>query len=203
VPPAQRVRAALAAAYGGDGARSYADGHRWLRTALRDRDCAAFEAATRLLVEQLPRTLFKRAVESERGALRESVYHAALFGALTACAPPGVDVQPQASTHRGIADIIVRFAGAGAAPLAGAVWVLEVGMGGAGDAAAKLKQPQAYARAVTAAEVHCCAILIDEVQPASSAAVRAAEGGELVAFAWSRRAAEGRFERILPASAAV
>ena len=173
--------------------------------ALRERDRAAFEAATRLLFEQLPRTLFKRAVEDERGALRESVYHAALFGALTACAPAGVDVQPQAPTHRGIADIIVRFAGAGAgaAPsAAAAVWVLEVGMGGTSDAAAKLQQPQAYARAVTAeAQVHCCAILIAEVQPASSAAARAAAGGELVTCAWSWRTAAGGFERVLPAGA--
>ena len=171
--------------------------------ALRERDRAAFEAATRLLFEQLPRTLFKRAVEDERGALRESVYHAALFGALTACAPPGVDVQPQAPTHRGIADIIVRFAGAGAgaAPsAAAALWVLEVGMGGTSDAAAKLQQPQAYARAVTAeAQVHCCAILIAEVQPASSAAARAAAGGELVTCAWSWRTAAGGFERVPPA----
>jgi hypothetical protein len=173
--------------------------------ALRDRDRAAFEAATRLLFEQLPRTLFKRAVEDERGTLREGVYHAALFGALTACAPPGVDVQPQASTHRGIADIIVRFSGAGgAAPSAAkvaagaaAVWVLEVGIGGTGDAAAKLQQPQAYARAVTAAaDVHCCAILVAEVQPAA----RAAEGSELVTCAWSRRTDAGSFERVLPAS---
>ena len=170
--------------------------------ALRGRDRAAFEAATRLLFEQLPRTLFKRAVDDERGALRESVYHAALFGALTACAPPGVDVQPQAATHRGVADIVIRFAGAdaGDAPTAAAaaVWVLEVGMGGAGDAAAKLLQPQAYARAATAAEVLCCAILVAEVLPASSAPDRAAvEGAELVAYAWSRRTAAGTFERVL------
>jgi hypothetical protein len=168
--------------------------------ALRGRDRAAFEAATRLLFEQLPRTLFKRAVDDERGALREAVYHAALFGALTACAPPGVDVQPQAPTHRGAADIVVRFAGAGAAPPAAAVWVLEVGMGGGDDAAAaKLQQPQAYARAVAAeAEVHCCAILVAEVLPASAAADRVGGGAELVACAWSRRTDAGHFERVLP-----
>ena len=127
--------------------------------------------------------------------------------ALTACAPPGVDVQPQASTHRGVADIIVRFAGADAgaavpSSAAAAVWVLEVGMGGAGDAAAKLEQPQACARAVpAAAEVHCCAILVAEVLPASAAAAaRAAESAVLVSCAWSWRSAAGRFERILPAS---
>ena len=121
-----------------------------------------------------------------------------------ACAPPGVDVQPQAATHRGAADIVVRFAGAdGGAELASAaaVWVLEVGMGGAGDAAAKLQQPQAYARALAAAaEVHCCAILVAEVLPASAAANRAGGGAELVACAWSRRTAAGRFESVLPAS---
>ena len=167
--------------------------------ALRGRDRAAFEAATRLLFEMLPRTLFKRAVNDERGALRESVFHAALFGALTACAPSGVDVQPQAATHRGVADIVIRFAGADAAPTSeAAVWVLEVGMGGAGDAAAKLLQPQAYARAVTATDVLCCAILVAEVLPASSAPDRAAvEGAELIACAWSRRTAAGTFERVL------
>ena len=162
--------------------------------ALRGRDRAAFEAATRLLFEQLPRTLFKRAVEDERGVLREAVYHAALFGALTACAPPGVDVQPQAPTHRGIADIIIRFGGA----TPPAVWILEVGIGRAGDAAAKLLQPQAYARAAAAAlaEVHCCAVLVANVQPATTAAGRAANGDELVSYAWSRRTAEGGFERV-------
>ena len=182
--------------------------------ALRDRDRAAFEKATRLLFEQLPRTLFKRVVKGERAVLREAVYHAALFGALTACAPLGVDVQPQASTHRGVADIVIRFAGAaGAGGSAGAgtsppaaMWVLEVGMGGAGDAAAKLLQPQAYALAA-GADVHCCAILVAGVPPAASAsaaAVAAAAatrsaasgGGELVFFAWSRRAAAGHFERV-------
>jgi hypothetical protein len=83
--------------------------------ALRARDRAAFERATRLLLEQLPRTLFKRSVKGERAGLREAVYHAALFGALTACAPPGVDVQPQASTHCSVADIVIRFAGAASA----------------------------------------------------------------------------------------
>ena len=59
-------------------------------------------------------------------------------------------------------------------------------MGGTSDAAAKLQQPQACARAVTAAaQVHCCAILIAEVQPASSAVARAAAGGGLVTCAWS------------------
>ena len=180
--------------------------------ALRDRDRAVFEKATRLLFEQLPRTLFKRAVKGERAMLREAVYHAALFGALTACAPLGVDVQPQASTHRGVADIVIRFAGAaGAGGSAGAgtsppaaMWVLEVGMGGAGDAAAKLLQPQTYAlAAVAGADVHCCAILVAGVPPAASAAAAAAAagsaadgGGELVFFAWSRRAAAGHFERV-------
>ena len=131
-----------------------------------------------------------------------------------ACAPAGGDVQPQASTHRGVADIVLRFAGAaGAGGSAGAsaspaaaVWVLEVGMGGTGDAAAKLLQPQAYALAA-GADVHCCAILVAGVPPAASAsaaAVAAAAatrsaasgGGELVFFAWSRRAAAGHFERV-------
>ena len=151
-------------------------------------------------------------MEGERAVLREAVYNAALFGALTACAPPGVDVQPQASTHRGVADIVIRFAGAagaggsagaGASP-APAVWLLEVGLGGAGDAAAKLLQPQTYAlAAAAAADVHCCAIVVAGVPPAASAAVAAVvaagsaadDGGELVFFAWSRQAAAGHFER--------
>jgi hypothetical protein len=193
--------------------------------ALRARDRAAFEAATRLLFEQLPRTLFKRAVKGERTVLREAVYHAALFGALTACAPPSVDVQPQAATHRGTADIVIRFAGAGAGGIAGAsasppaaVWVLEVGMGGAGDAAAKLLQSQEYALAAAAeADVHCCTIIVAVVSPAASAAAAAAaaaavaaaaaaggaagSGGQLVSFAWSPPGRGGRRKASLSASA--
>ena len=160
--------------------------------ALSERDAAAFEAATSLIFEKLPRTLFKRTVAGERASLRESVYHGALGTALLICAPPGVTVEQQAATHRGLADIVVKFSGDATHPPA--VWVLEVGIGGACDAAAKVLQLQAYARAVDSqADVHCCAILIANVPPASSAKGRAPFGsGDLVHFAWSQqRTADG------------
>ena len=158
--------------------------------ALGKRDVAAFEAATSLIFEMLPRTLFKRTVQGERVSLRESAYHAALGAALLTCAPPGVDVELVA-THRGLADIVVKFSGDANRPPA--EWVLEVGIGGAKDAAAKALQLQAYAKAVDPrVDLRCCAILIANVPPASSAKGRTPIG-DLAHFAWIQRMADGTF----------
>jgi hypothetical protein len=159
--------------------------------ALDERDVAAFEASTSLIFEMLPRTLFKRTVKGERVSLRESVYHAALGTVLLTCAPPGVNVEQQAATHRGLVDIVVKFSGDATHPPA--VWLLEIGIGGAKDAAAKALQLQAYARAVDShVDVRCCAILIANVPPASSAKSRAPIGN-LVRFAWTQHMADGTF----------
>ena len=147
--------------------------------ALRTRDRAAFSSEVVLLFERLPRSLFKR----DSGGvldLREAVYHASLFSVLKSVAPQGVDVQIEASSMRGRADIVVKFAG----PPRASAWVVEVGLGS--DAATKLPQAQGYAKALGEPDVFCCAITVksggNDAKPASVSA-----GGALVAIEWSRR----------------
>jgi hypothetical protein len=146
-----------------------------LAVALRARDRAAFSTATTLLFEQIPRTLFKTSKGDVRP--REAVYHAALFSALKATAPPNVDVQIQVSSARGLADIVITFSDAPHA----AAWVIEVGLGS--KAAAKLPQAQQYAQALGVSDVSCCAIVVD----ADSKSASVAAGGAIGAYAWSQR----------------
>jgi len=148
--------------------------------ALRVRDRLAFSAEATLLLERIPGSLFKRDSGGDVGP-REAVYHAALFSALVATAPPGVDVQPQVAVKRGVADIIVKFAGSPR----GEAWVVEVGVGG-GGVAAKLLQAQAYAAAYAEPDLYCCALV---VKPANSASVAA--GGAAVEIAWTRHVGGG------------
>jgi hypothetical protein len=156
--------------------------------ALRTRDRAAFSSEVVLLFERLPRTLFKR----DSGGvldLREAVYHASLFSVLKSVAPQGVDVQIEASSMRGRADIVVKFAG----PPRASAWVVEVGLGS--DAATKLPQAQGYAKALGEPDVFCCAITVksggNDAKPASVSA-----GGALVAIEWSRRVGSDRWARV-------
>ena len=155
--------------------------------ALRTCDRKAFSAEVVLLLERLPRSLFKRGSGGDLGP-REAVYHASLFSVLKVVAPHGVDVQIEVSSMRGRADIIVKFAGA---PRASA-WVVEVGLGS--DAAAKLPQAQEYAKALSEPDVYCCAVAIkyggDDAKPASVSA-----GGALVAIEWSQRVGSDGWSR--------
>jgi hypothetical protein len=183
--------------------------------ALHLRDRAAFQAAAAVLLESVPRTIFKRAGSaksqakhrSEKGpeggpeggsegggaavslaSVPESVYHGALFGALATCAPPGVRVLPQAPSSRGLADIVVEFGDVSGPGAIGPVWILELGVGGAPSA--KLAQAQAYSsRYADEVVVLCCAV----VAPAPREARSASQGGAGAAFsfAWSRRAQGG------------
>lgn len=140
--------------------------------ALRDCDRTAFVGEVELLFAKIPNTLFKR--DSGKVPLRESVFHAALFSALIATSPPGVDVQIQVSVNSGIADIVVTFPGS--------IWVLEIGVGG--SASAKLHQPCRYSEAFRATQLFCCAIVIAAARP--SASVASSEVA-LCSFAWARR----------------
>ena len=160
--------------------------------ALRSRNRAAFSAELVLLLERLPRSLFKRDSGGDLGP-REAVYHASLFSVLKSVAPQGVDVQIEASSMRGRADIVVKFSGT---PRASA-WVVEVGLGN--DAAAKLPQAQEYAKALSEPDVFCCSVAVavavksggDDAKPASVSA-----GGALVAIEWSRREGSGGWVRV-------
>jgi hypothetical protein len=145
--------------------------------ALRSRDRAAFSTAAMLLLERIPRALFKR--DSCSGGdvgPREAVYHAALYAALVSTAPPGVCVQIQAASLRGQADVIIRFAGAPHP----AAWVIEVGLGA--TPAAKLPQARDYARALDEPDVYVCALVVMPIPPAS-----VASGGAAVIMEWTRR----------------
>jgi hypothetical protein len=144
--------------------------------ALRSRDRAAFSAAVTRLFELIPRTLFKRDSGGDVGP-REAVYHAALFAALKATEFSDVSVQIQWSSQRGVADLVVVFSGA---PHAAAAWVIEIGLGN--DAAAKLPQAQVYAQALGAANVFCCAIVVNK--DSKSASVTADNAA--LAVAWSQ-----------------
>jgi hypothetical protein len=173
-----------------------------LTAALVKRDRVAFEALVKLIVENLPRTLFKAAgagggggagaagadegddggaaaAQAAQERRREAVYHASLFTALKVTAPADVSVGPQAASLRGIADIIVRFSGAPRVT----VWAIEVGLGS--DPARKLPQAREYARvhAAEGAEAWACALTVPAVPPASKAT---AAGAPLPAalFAW-------------------
>lgn len=139
---------------------------------LRDCNRTAFVSEVKLLFEKIPNSLFRR--DSERVSLRESVFHAALFSALIATSPPGVDVQIQVAFNSGIADIVVTFPGS--------VWVLEIGVGG--SASAKLRQPCLYSAAFRATELFCCAIVIAAARPSASVA---SSDVALCSFAWARR----------------
>ena len=108
---------------------------------------------------------------------REAVYHAALFVALKAAEFSNITVQIQSSSQQGVADIVVLFKGAPPT----AAWVIEIGVGK--DAAAKLPQAQRYALAIDAADVFCCAIVVDK--HAKSASVTA--NNAALALAWSHR----------------
>ena len=148
--------------------------------ALRSRDRFAFSEAVTLLFEQIPRSLFKSGMGVDDGGLplREAFYHAALFAALKSAALPDTNVQIQVPSVRGLADIVVTFSGA---PRVTA-WVIEIGLGV--DAAAKLPQAQQYAQALSAADVFCCAIVVNA--DLKSASVSPASG-VAVAVAWSQR----------------
>jgi hypothetical protein len=150
--------------------------------ALRSRDRAAFSTAVTLLLERIPRALFKRDSGGDVGP-REAVYYAALFAALVSTAPPGVCVQIQAASLRGQADVIIRFAGAPRP----AAWVIEVGIGA--TPAAKLPQARDYARALDEPEVFVCALVVMPTPPAS-----VAPGGAAVAMEWTRRVSGGTWE---------
>ena len=79
----------------------------------------------------------------------------------------------------GRADSGVRFGG-------GVAWVLEIGVGGAGDAEKKLLQAQAYGSDRSEEEVLCGSVVV--VSQASASA--AEDATRRVAFAWSRRKTE-------------
>ena len=79
--------------------------------ALRDRNREAFSAAVALILERLPRSLFKRDSGGDVGP-RVAVYHGALYTVLKATAPAGVDTQLQVASLRGVADLIISFSGA-------------------------------------------------------------------------------------------
>ena len=156
--------------------------------ALRSRDRAAFSAQVVLLLARLPRSLFKRDSGGEIHP-REAVYHAALFSVLKSVAPHGIIVQIEVSVGSGRADIIVTFADAQRA----SAWVIEVGLGS--DAAAKLPQAQAYAKALDEPDVFCCAVVVKSGgDDAKSASVSA--DGALVAIAWSQRVGSGGWVRV-------
>ena len=156
--------------------------------ALHSRDRTAFAVAATRLLERLPRSLFKRDSGGDVGP-REAVYHAALFSALKATAPHGVDAQIQVSSLHGVADVVVTFSGA-PHPTA---WVIEIGLGS--DAATKLLQAQDYARALSEADVCCCGIVVKSGPGSTPASVQAGSGAA-VAFAWSRRVGDA-WERVV------
>ena len=146
--------------------------------ALRDRNREAFSAAVTRILEQLPRSLFKRDSGGDVGP-REAVYHGSLFSVLKATAPAGVDAQLQVASLRGVADLIISFSGAPRA----AAWVLEIGLGS--DATAKLPQAQDYAAARSEPDVYCCSVVVKAGKGAEPASMAA--GGAAVELAWSRR----------------
>jgi hypothetical protein len=149
-----------------------------LAAALNARDRAAFSDFASLLFARIPRTLFKVDPGGAVGP-REAVYHAALFAALMAAAPPGVSVEIEASSLPGRADIIVRFS-----PPRAEAWVIDVALGA--NAKAKLGQVQAYALALSEPDVYCCAVLVRAGKGTRSASAAAARGA-LVTTAWSAR----------------
>jgi hypothetical protein len=170
-----------------------------LTAALLARDRAAFTAMASLLVAKTPRTIYKKAPKGAEDLSRESIYHGVLFGALVAAAPNGVDVSVEVSVNVGIADIIVKFAGAQPAD-----WVLEVCITGSQDPRAQLTkkaaQAQSYAAAFGEAELYCCAMVAQTAQSAS----QAGDGAAVLSCAWTRRTRErGGGETWSPAESAV
>lgn len=139
--------------------------------ALLTRNRASFIHEVELLFARIPNTLFKR--DTGKTPLRESVFHAALFSALFATSPPGIDVQIQVSVN-GIADILVNFPDS--------IWILEISVGG--NATTKLSQPCRYAEAFRSDELLCCAIMIAAARPPASVA---SSDVAICSFAWARR----------------
>jgi len=91
------------------------------------------------------------------------------------------------ASQRGSADVTVRFIGGGTIP--DAVWVFEVGLGsGAKALAAKVAQAQSYPRAIDAAEVMCCAVLVSELRSSVSVATTddSESNGYAFQFVWTR-----------------
>ena len=153
--------------------------------AVQTRNHSDFTAAAIHLLEAVPNIIIKK------GTPRESPFQAALFAALYACTPPSIaTVTVEMASQRGSADVTVRFVGGGTIP--DAAWVFEVGLGsGAKARAAKVAQAQSYARAIDAAEVLCCAVLVSEIR--ASASVSATDdsdsNGSAFQFVWTRRVA--------------
>jgi hypothetical protein len=122
-----------------------------LWTALKQRSPTAFSDAAAQILHRVPGSMLKGSkAAGGRESVRESAYHAALGMAIMACAPLGVRMELEAASMSGRADILVRFGG-------GMVWVLEIGVGGAGDAEKKLLQAQAYGGDCSEEEVLCVA----------------------------------------------
>jgi hypothetical protein len=144
--------------------------------ALHARSPAAFNAAARQLLENVPNTVLKA------GSTRESLFQLGIFGAIY-CALPYADatVAAEASTQRGKLDISVHFHRAPEA-----MWIIEIGVAASTSAeaeAAKLKQAQEYAKAYAHPHLLCCVVLVSaKPKPASTGA-----DGAIVTFAWSRR----------------
>ena len=180
-PPNEFARASLLALLTSaladeEGERHCAAQFSSLWTALKQRSPAAFSSVAAQILRRLPGSMFK----GSKGAggsegVRESGYHTALAAALMACAPLGVRVVPEAASMSGRADIVVYFGG-------GVTWVLEIGVGRAGDEK-KLLQAQAYGCDQSESEVLCCSVL---VVPQASASV-AEDATRRINFAWSRR----------------
>jgi hypothetical protein len=148
-----------------------------LWTALKQRSPTAFSDAAAQILHRVPGSMLKGSkAAGGRESVRESAYHAALGMAIMACAPLGVRMEMEAASMSGRADILVRFGG-------GMVWVLEIGVGGAGDAEKKLLQAQAYGGDCSEEEVLCGSVVV--VSQASASA--AEDPTRRVAFAWSRR----------------
>ena len=148
-----------------------------LWTALKQRSHTAFSDAAAQILHRVPGSMFKGSkAAGGRESVRESAYHAALGMAVMACAPLGVRADLESASMSGRADIVVRFG-------SGVVWVLEIGVGGAGDAEKKLLQAQAYGSDRSEEEVLCGSVVV--VSQASASA--AEDATRRVAFAWSRR----------------
>ena len=148
-----------------------------LWTALKQRSHTAFSDAAAQILHSVPGSMFKGSkAAGGRESVRESAYHAALGMAIMVCAPLGVRADLEAASISGRADIVVRFGG-------GVAWVLEIGVGGAGDAEKKLLQAQAYGSDRSEEEVLCGSVVV--VSQASASA--AEDATRRVAFAWSRR----------------
>jgi hypothetical protein len=147
--------------------------------AVQKRDYLAFTVEAMHLLESVPNVIIKKDTN------RESSFQAALFAALRVCVPASVaTVTPEYATQRGVADIVIRFSGQSA-------WLLEVGLGGEKSLATKVAQAQAYATAIDAKELLCCAVLVSEARPSSASVAASArsDGASDVAvrFAWTRR----------------